>query len=57
MAAIPRPTIRSGQADGHRKAVTSPAATMATFASASLRDDRKAAPALGYPHVPGTGRA
>lgn len=33
----------SGQAEGRRKAVASPAATMAKFATASLRAERKAA--------------
>src|SRR3984957_3808552 len=43
MAAIPSPMIKSGPAEGHRKAVTSPAAIMAMLAKASFRDDRKAA--------------
>src|SRR3546814_14634132 len=42
-SAIARPTIRSGHAERHANAVTSPAATIATLANASLRADRKAA--------------
>lgn len=42
-AAIPKPTSRSGHADCHRNAVTSPAAMIAMLAKASLRADRNAA--------------
>src|SRR6185312_1641526 len=42
IAAIPMPAIRSGQADSVY-AVTSPAATIATLASASFLAERKAA--------------
>ena len=37
---MPSPTIKSGHADAHRKAVARPAAMMATFARASLRAER-----------------
>ena len=43
IAAMSSPTMRSGQADCQRKAVTSPAAMIATLASVSLRADRNAA--------------
>src|SRR3954469_14203918 len=43
MAAIPRPTIRSGHAERQTKPVIAPAAMMAMFASASLRAERNAA--------------
>ena len=39
---MPSPTIKSGQSE-RVAAVTSPAATIATLASASLRAERKAA--------------
>ena len=43
IAAMPSPTIRSGHADVHKKAVTNPAAMMARLAKASLRAERNAA--------------
>jgi hypothetical protein len=42
-AAMPNPTIKSGQAETQRNAVTSPAPTIAKLAAASLRADRNAA--------------
>jgi MFS transporter, MHS family, proline/betaine transporter len=42
-AAMPSPTIKSGQTERHRNSVTSPAEMMAILASTSFRDDRKAA--------------
>src|SRR3954447_23753020 len=42
-AAMPRPTMMSGQAEDQRVAVINPAAIMAIFATASLRAERKAA--------------